>query len=93
MDDLVGDLIKPILRLFGLIVRALFWLFWETSLQPLVWYLGWLLCRLFSFGNLPKEKITEQDEATLLCQCIVCLSGVSSLIFIGTAIAIYAGEI
>ena len=93
MDELGEGLFKGVLRLIGLVIRCLIWIVWELGYETICWCLGWPVCRLATFGALPKEHIRDHDKASGLTQFIVSLIGFVLLVVIASVIAKYAGEI
>lgn len=93
MEEAFEGLFKAVLRLVGLLVRALLWLIWEMFFEVIAWYVGWPICRLLSFGRYPKEGINEHEQTTTFTQFVVSIVGLLFLIGIAVLIASYAGEI
>ena len=91
MEELAEGTLKAILRLLGLLARSLIWLFWELCFEEIAWYVGWPVCRAITFGKLPKEFITQRDQASNLACFLVSLIGLLTLISLGIAIAQLVG--
>ncbi len=87
MDELVEGLFRAALRTLGVIVRALVWMTWECCFEGIGWYAGWPVCRLASLGRLPREGITEHEQASRLTGFIVSMVGLILLVGVGAAIA------
>lgn len=91
MEELAEGTLKGILRILGLLVRSLIWLFWELCFEEIAWYVGWPVCRAITFGKLPREFITQRDHATNLTCFLVSFAGLLTLITLGIAIAQLVG--
>ena len=82
LDEIVEGVFKAILRLLGYIVRFLAWLILE-GFEEIAWYVGWPVCRIVTFGKLPKEFINQHQQASPLTNFIVSIIGLFSLILLG----------
>jgi len=91
LEELAEGAVKSILRLVGVLVRALVWLFWEFIFETLAWYVGWVLCRVISVGRLPQESINEHERASTLTHLIVSLIGFALMIGLSIVIAQLVG--
>lgn len=87
MEELAEGLFKVAIRALGIIIRALVWMIWELCFEVVGWYAGWLVCRVASFGRLPRESITEYEQASRFTGGVVCIVGLLSLVGIGAVIA------
>ena len=92
MEEVAGDLLKPIARIFLAIVRALIWLSWELMIQIIGWSIGWVICRAISFGCFPKENISEVDGAPIMVALIVEMIGLALLLFLAYWLTQYVGQ-
>lgn len=86
MEELAEGLFRFAIRALG-IIRALVWMIWELCFEVIGWYAGWPVCRLASFGRLPREGITEHAQASSLTSFTVSVVGLLSLIGVGAVIA------
>ena len=85
LDEIGEGIFKTILRLFGYIIRFLAWLIFE-GFESIAWYVGWPVCRIITFGKLPKEYISQHDQASPITNFLVSIIGVVSLILLGMLI-------
>ena len=91
MDELTDGVVKTLLRLVGVLVRALVWLIWDFIFEIISWYVGWVLCRVISVGRLPQESINEHERASTLTHLIVSMVGFAFLIGLSLVIAQLVG--
>ncbi len=75
MEELVEGPVKFIARLILGLFRFIVWLVWEMMCERLLWYLGWPVSRIVSFGNYPKQSFLEVDESDVLTHFIVAIIG------------------
>lgn len=87
MEEVVEGAFKVVLRLFSLIVRVLVWLVWEMCYEIIAWYVGWPVIRFLTFGQYPKEKINEHEQASNLTVFVVGTIGLVFLIALGAVLA------
>lgn len=89
MEELIEILLKGFIHTMGLLVRFLLFLAWDLLIEIVAWYVGWPICRLFTFGRYPEDKINAFDEASTQSQIIVCIVGFSFLLGLSAAIIHY----
>jgi len=92
LDELAEGALKGLLRLVGVVVRALIWLIWELCFEVIAWYIGWPICRALSFGRTPQESITEHEQASNLTSFTVSVVGLVSLVGLAILIAKLVGS-
>jgi hypothetical protein len=92
LEELAEGLFKSILRLIGVVIRALIWLVWELCFEIIGWYIGWPICRVISFGYYPKESINDQSQVDSLSGFFVSLIGIIALLSTATLIAQLVGS-
>ncbi len=81
MDDLLEGSLKGVLTLASMVARCLVWLVlqvWEYCLEIILWYMGWPICHLASFGHLPKQFLNQHQQATRTSLFTVCWVGAIS---------------
>lgn len=71
--------INSIARLIAGFFRLLVWLWSEFLFDTLGWKIGWCVCKLLSFGQLPKIGLTDADEASTTTRIAVELFGIGFL--------------
>lgn len=86
-DELIEGALKGLLRLASIVVRFLFLLIWEFFFVEIGWYIGWPVCRALSIGKLPRESITESENASKMIHSIVSLVGVLFVIGLANLLA------
>ena len=87
MEELAEGVFKGLLRLVSVVVRSLIWLIWEFCFEIVAWYVGWPICRVISVGNLPRESITEHEQASNWTSFIVSMVGLLSLVVAAVGLA------
>lgn len=92
MEELTEGLLKAIMRLLGVVIRALIWLIVECFFEIVAWYVGWPICRVCSLGRYPQQSINDHEQASTLIHFVVSLIGIISLIALATLIAIMVGS-
>lgn len=92
MEELSEGIVKGALRLVGLVVRCLIWLMWEVCFEVIGWLVGWVVCRIISLGQYPKEPLTEYEASSPLTHFIVSLIGCIALVLTATVIAKLVGS-
>jgi hypothetical protein len=91
LEELAEGVIKSVLRIIGIVVRCLIWLALELFFEGVLWYIGWLVCRVISFGQYPSEKINNHDQASGFTQIFVPLIGLAALLAVAIVIAKLTG--
>jgi hypothetical protein len=91
VEELAEVGLKGLLRIIGFVVRGLIWLMWEVCFEEVCWYIGWPVCRLLTFGRLPREPITHREHASNLSCFLVSLVGFGSLIGLAICISLLTG--
>ena len=76
IDDLP---LRPLASVIVGVFRILVWLWSEFLFDTLGWRIGWCVCRVFSFGQLPKASFTCEDEASFATRIAVELLGIAFL--------------
>lgn len=79
-----GDLLDTPRHLLLAILRILWWLAWDFCFEIIGWSVGWLACRLLSFGKFPKEGISQINEANSSTAFLIEILGLAVI-----AIGIY----
>ena len=62
MSDL-SDLLDLPRGALVVVLRALWWLAWDFCVETVGWSIGWLVLRLASLGQFPREPLHGVDEA------------------------------
>lgn len=91
MEEVASESLKPIARLFLAIVRGLIWLAWELMIQTIGWSIGWVICRVISFGYFPKEKVSELDSTPVTVAFVVEIIGLAFLCFLAYWLSKFVG--
>lgn len=91
MEELAEGVLKGVLRLLGSFIRVLLWLVCDFFFEKAAWYIGWPISRVLTLNSLPGERITEADQASGMTKFMVSLTGVISLVALGTCIAQLTG--
>lgn len=92
MEEIAEGALKGLLRLLGILVRAMVWLIWDLCFETIAWYVGWPICRALSFGKLPRQAITEYGAASYLAGMLVSTTGLVTLIALATLLTKLAGS-
>ncbi len=79
MEEIAEHLLKPLIRLVVGILRALLFIGWDLLVEYVGWSIGWAFYRLVSFGQFPKEKLSELDQVSWSFALFVELTGLSIL--------------
>ncbi|GAA5215717.1 hypothetical protein GCM10025776_13410 [Corallincola platygyrae] len=79
MDELVGDIFRPILRLLYGFLRFLHFLAWELLVSYVGWSIGWAFYRTITFGVFPREKWSELEDCGWLKAIFVEFTGLAIL--------------
>lgn len=87
MEELAEGFFRVAMRALGVVIRALVWMIWEFCFEMIGWYAGWPVCRVLSFGKLPRESITEYEQASRFTGVVVSLVGLMSLVGVGAVVA------
>jgi hypothetical protein len=91
LEELAEGIVKSILRLLGVVIKALIWLIWELCFEIIGWYVGWPICRAISFGYYPKEPINDHEQVNNFNGFIVSLVGIVTLLLMAALIAQLVG--
>lgn len=76
LDDLP---LRPLASVIVGVFRILVWLWSEFLFDTLGWRIGWCVCRVLSFGQLPKVGFTCEDEVSTTTRIAVELLGIAFL--------------
>lgn len=63
MEEVVEGIFKLIARIILPVVKLIVWIVWELMCETILWYIGWVVLRLVTFGYYPKEGLSEEDKA------------------------------
>lgn len=74
-----SDLLSGSARLFLGLLRGLWWLGWDFTIETIGWTLGWTIWRVLSLGNFPREPLGRIDEASWRTRVIVEVTGLAAL--------------
>ncbi len=80
MEEEASALLKPVARIILTVAKSLLWLSWELIIQTIGWSIGWVVCRLVSFGTFPKERVSGIDDALWFVALIVEIIGLVFLV-------------
>ncbi len=75
MDELVELILKPIFFVFRWVFKILMYFIVEVCHSYIGWAIGWLFFRMVSIGKNPKEGIWRDQDAGLLTNVLVTLTG------------------
>ena len=89
MEELVEGTFKLIARLLLPLLRVIIWIVWELMCEMVLWYIGWIFLRIFTFGYYPKEGFAEEDKALLHTFVFTMLVGLSAPLFLAYLLNIY----
>lgn len=76
MEDIVEHIGRGLLGFFRLLLTALWTSIEWTYYKPL-WWLGWPITRILTFGAYPKESFFESERASPWTHFIVVLAALS----------------
>lgn len=65
--------------LFVGILRAVWWLAWDFCVETIGWSIGWLVLRLITLGQFPREPLGGVDQARTSLALFVDLVGLLTL--------------
>ncbi len=71
MEELIELIVKPIYY----IVRATFYIIYKLACEKIFWYLGWPVVKILTLGHLPKQSITDGNEANFFVFIFVVIVG------------------
>jgi len=75
MEDVVEGLFKILARAILYIARGVVWIAWEFMREKFLWYLGWPVCKVMTFGKLPRVRIGNVDDEHLVVFTLVIAIG------------------
>lgn len=67
LDDVIELGARPLLA----VVRFVWWLVWDWFCYEVLWFIGWPLCRLITFGQLPHTAWRDEEEAASLIEMLL----------------------
>ncbi|WP_221798447.1 hypothetical protein [Oceanobacter mangrovi] len=77
MEDLVGEgIFRFLLHVLVWTARILYFLAWELMIERIGWSIGWVICRLLSWGKYPEVGLGEYDHASGPTSVLVNLIGI-----------------
>lgn len=79
MDEILGDLLRPVLRLFLGFLRLLQFLAWDLLVSYIGWSLGWTFYRIITFGAFPREGLGDLESCSWWKAILVELTGLALL--------------
>lgn len=82
MEEVAEGIFKIAAKMLLAVVRFLIWFIWEVMCETLLWYMGWPISRVITFGNLPKQDITKGEDEEPLPFFVVAITGFATLLFI-----------
>lgn len=91
VDELVDGLGKPLLRIAVGFLRALWFVAFELMFEFVGWWIGWPVCRLFSLGRFPEQRMGEQDQASWPVALTVEVVGLATLAALIYALSLLLG--
>ena len=81
MIEGVELLVRPLMML----ARIILWLCWELCVEIICWSIGWVVCRVITFGKFPNARITEIESVDWTKALVIELVGLVAI-----ALLIYA---
>jgi hypothetical protein len=88
MEDEIGEgVLRLLARSLYFVVRVLLWGAIEFIFDGVLWYIGWPLTRLVTFGRYPGPGFFESERATLLEHFLVALTAIVILTGTGWILA------
>ena len=82
MDELIGDIFRPILRFLYGFLRVLLYIGWDLLVAHVGWTIGWIFYRTMTFGLFPKEKLRELDRCSWGKALFIELTGLGIIGFL-----------
>ena len=71
----IDDVITVPRSILAAVLRALWWLAWDFGVETIGWSIGWGFYRGVSAGRFPRERLGEQDEASVGVALLVQVTG------------------
>lgn len=62
MVELAETFVRPVLGIVLAILRGLLWLGWEVGFHIIGWTVGWVVCKIVTFGHLPDAAYSDVDN-------------------------------
>lgn len=91
MEEVAEGIFKIAAKVLLAVVRFLIWIAWEVMCETLLWYMGWPISRVITFGNSPKQGITNGENEEPLSYFLVALTGFATLLFMTYILVKYLG--
>ena len=88
MLEVVDTLLRPILSSVLAVARAVLWLGWDFGFQIVGWSIGWVVCRIITFGKFPHVGFGEVEEMDFWVALLVEIIG---LLVLALAVFLLAG--
>lgn len=76
MEEIIEFFLKPLFNFLVFLFRIVFFVVWEVLPEYLGWIIGWLTCRLLTFGNYPKEGLQNYSETPIITKIFVTFIGI-----------------
>ena len=81
VHDLIADVVaRPLVRAVLWIARGLWWLAWDIGVELVAWSVGWPVCRVLTFGRLPRVGFKGIGEVSEWESALVEGLGILSLV-------------
>ena len=74
-----SDLLELPRSFFVGALRALWWLAWDFCVETVGWSIGWLVLRLVTFGQFPREPLGGVEQASTALSLFVEAVGLATL--------------
>ena len=74
-----SDLLELPKSFFVGVLRALWWLAWDFCVETVGWSVGWLMLRLITFGQFPREPLSGVEQASTALSLFVEAVGLATL--------------
>lgn len=76
MIDIGEIIVRGFVSAFFYAIRIVAWFAMELFFWPIIWYLGWPICRAVTFGHYPKMRINNRHNATGIDTVLVSVSSI-----------------
>ena len=89
VEDIFELIVKLVAKAVLGVVRLLLWISVEFVYEKLLWQIGWLVLRIFTFGHLPKRALNDGENENPISFLFVALLGLSMLLLLAYILVEY----
>ena len=80
--------VRPILSSVLAVARVLLWLGWDFGFQIVGWSIGWVVCRIITFGKFPHVGFGDVEQMEFWVALLVEIIG---LLVLALAVLLLSG--